>query len=493
MKKGLAIILFFGFYSLVFGQNSSVQMSLEEAILIAQKEAPASLIAETRLSNNYWRYQLFQADLKPNITVNAILPQLNRGIEAIILPDGSSEFIPRSLMTTEVGLQLFQVVPQTGGFIFAGVDVSRIDLFKTSAFGGSQSYRSTPISFGFNQPLFQFNPYKWERPLRSLEFEESKKLYAEERESIAYDVVNLFFDLYIAQLNLADAQRQKIYADSLYEISQGRFGVGRIAETDLLQIELRSRNAETIAAAEQLNRQTANQRLRNFLGISEDVEFNLGAPQELPDYEIDADKALAEARTNRSKTTEFRRRLMEVERDVDEAKRPPGFDVSIRGSLGLSQTGPTLGDAFQRPIDQERITLSLAVPIADWGKTKAQQAIAQSNLELTKRIVDQENVDFEREVSLKVQQFGLIKRQLELADRAREVAQQRLEIAKNRYEIGKIDVTDLNIALNENDDSRRQYYQALSALWVAHYEIRNLTLYDFLNGVTLFREPNFEE
>ncbi len=493
MRNWLSIILFLCFFGSISAQSTSVSLSLQEAILIAQKEAPASLIAETRLSNNYWRYQLFQADLKPNISVNATLPQLNRGIEAITLPNGSSAFVPRSLMTTQVGLQLFQVVPQTGGFVFAGMDLSRIDLFKTTAFGGNQSYQSTPISFGFNQPLFQFNPYKWDRPLRALEFEESKKLYAEERESIAYDVVNLFFDLYIAQLNLADAERQKIYADSLYDNSQGRFGVGRIAETDLLQIELRSRNAETIAAAEQLNRQTANQRLRNFLGISDDVQFDLETPEALTDYEIDGEKALAEARANRSKTTEFRRRLMEVERDVDAAQRPPGFDVSIRGSLGLSQTGPTLGDAFQNPIDQERVTLSLSVPIADWGKTKAQRAIAQSNLELTQRIVDQENVDFEREVSLKVQQFSLIKRQLELAARAREVARQRLEIAKNRYEIGKIDVTDLNIALNENDDSRRQYYQALSSLWVAHYEIRNLTLYDFLNGQSLFTEPNFDE
>jgi len=492
MRKSLLIILFAGIYLLVSGQSSSVRMSLEEAILIGQKEAPVSLIAETRLSNNYWRYQSFLADLKPQISINATLPNLNRGIEPIILPNGQSAFIPRSLMTTQVGLELFQRVPQTGGIIFARSDLSRIDIFKNALTESNQSYLSNPIRFGFNQPLFQFNPYKWDRPLRLLEFEESKKLYAEERESIAYNVVNLFFDLYISQLNLEDARRQKTYADSLYQTSQGRFGVGRIAETDLLQIELRSRNAETTAAAEQLNQQSANQRLRNFLGITEEATFDLTAPEPLAAYEIDLEQALAQARANRSKTTEFRRRLMEAEREVAEAERPPGFDVSLQGSLGLSQTGPQLGDAYRNLIDQEGVTLSLRVPIADWGKTKANRAIAQSNMELTQRIVDQENLDFEREVTLRVQQFGLIKRQLELADRARDVAQQRLEIAKNRYEIGKIDVTDLNIALNENDASRRQYYQALADLWIAHYEIRNLTLYDFLNEVSLFQDPNFD-
>ncbi len=467
-------------------------LSLLDAIRIAQGEAPVAQIADTRLSNNYWRYQSFLADLKPQISVNATLPDLNRGIDAITLPDGKDAFITRSLMSSSVGLQLFQVIPQTGGFIFAGSNLRRIDIFKNEQRPGSSSYLSAPINFGFNQPLFQFNQYKWNKEVRALEFEESKKRFAEEKESIAYDAVNLFFDLYIAQLNLRDAQRQKIYADSLYEISKGRFEVGRIAETELLQIELRSRNAETTAATEQLNRQSANQQLRNFLGISENVDFDLLEPLELAPYDIDLDRALTEARKNRSKTTEFRRRRVEAERDVDQARRPPGFDVTLQGNLGLSQTGQTIADAYANPIDQERVSLSLRVPIADWGKTKAERAIAQSNLELTQRIIDQENVDFEREVILRVQQFSLVRRQLELASRAREVADKRLTIAKNRYQIGKIDVTDLNIALNENDAALRSYYQALADLWIAHYEIRNLTLYDFENDEPLYRDEEVE-
>ncbi len=108
-------------------------------------------------------------------------------------------------------------------------------------------------------------------------------------------------------------------------------------------------------------------------------------------------------------------------------------------------------------------------------------------MDLTRRNIDQDNINFEREIILKVQQMELKRRQLDLAGRAFEVAEKRREIAKNRYQIGKIDVTDLNIALNEYDVSRRSYFQALWDLWTAHYEIRNLTLYDFREGRPLQR------
>ena len=491
MRRFLALILLYG-YVVTYGQQS-ITISLDETIQIAQGEAPIALIARTRFTNNYWQYQSFLADFRPQLSLNSTIPDLNRGIDLITLPDGSDAFVERSLMTSSVGLQLGQIIPQTGGFVYAGTNLRRIDLFKNDLNPKRLSYLSVPLSVGFSQPLFQHNAFKWDKEIEALQYEESKQLYAEENEQIAFDAVNLYFSLYIAQLNLEEAERQKVYTDSLYETSKGRFGVGKIAETDLLQIELRARNAETNLATELLNYQTSNEELRNYLGFRESVNFTLRDPEILPDYVIDLDTALDHARQNRSQTTEFRRRMLEAEMRLDEANRSTGFRVDIRGSFGLSQTGSTIGDVYQKPLDEERLSLSLQLPIADWGKSKSRKEIAKSNLELTRRNIDQDNINFEREIILKVQQMELKRRQLSLARRAFEVAEKRLEIAKNRYEIGKIDVTDLNIALNEHDISRRAYFQSLWDLWTAHYEIRNLTLFDFVEDDSLQRELHLPE
>lgn len=473
----IVLLIFAGLTTWVHAQDK-VDISLDQVISIAQGEAPVALIAQTRFSNNYWRYQSFLADYKPQLRFTAG-NELNRSIDAITLPDGTDKFINRSQLSSETGIRLFQRIRQTGGFIYGSSNLRRIDLFGDNA--GIKSYLSTPLRFGFNQPLFQLNRDKWNRGLEALDFEISRKTYVEEREQIAYDAVDYFFVLYIAQLNLEEARRQKTYADSLYEISVGRFEVGRIAETELLQIELRSKNAETEQATQLLNYQSANQNLRNFLGLKEDVLFNLLSPRVLEDYMIDEDQALQYAQLYRSLTTQFRYRLMEAEMDVADAQKSNGVDVGLNGSFGLSQTAPNLAGAYRNPVDQEIISLQLTVPIADWGKTRAEREIARSNLELTQRSIEQDNVNFERQVVLRVQQMELKRLQLELAQRAFEVAEERLSIAKKRYQIGKIGVTDLNIALNENDAARRSYFQTLWSLWTAHYEIRNLTLYDFIN------------
>ncbi|MCB0686369.1 MAG: TolC family protein [Saprospiraceae bacterium] len=484
MKLLLAFCFTWSSLSL-FSQLEKVDISLDEVIRIAQGEAPRALIAQTRFSNNYWRYQSFLANYKPQLVFVSTIPNLNRSIDNIVLPDGTEKFINRSLMNSSAGIEMRQRIHQTGGFIYGSTNLNRIDLFGTNS---GKSYLSAPLRFGFIQPLFQFNSDKWFRQIQGLDYESSKKQYAEEKAQIAYDAVNLFFELYVAQLNLQEARRQKIYVDSLYEVSLGRFDVGRIAETDLLQIELRTKNADTEVATELLNYQTANEQLRTFIGVKDNVEFNLLDPETLPEYAIDAGTALEYAKRYRSQTTEFRIRLLQAQMNMDEARKSGGVNVDLSGSFGLSQTGPTLVDAYRNPIDQEGLTLSLEIPIADWGKNRSEREIAKSNLELTQRTIELENVNFEREVVLRVQQFELKRSQLALARRAADVAEKRVDIAKSRYQIGKIDVTELNIALNEYETARRGYFQSLWALWTAHYEIRNLTLFDFITDKKLADE-----
>lgn len=486
----LPILILTLFYSISTAQDE-VDIGLEEVIRVAQGEAPISLIAETRLQNNYWRYQSFLGNFKPQLTFEAG-SDLNRSISAITLPDGSEQFVNRSFITTESGISLGQFIPRTGGRVFAGSQIQRIDLLG-SAGGKGQSYLTAPFYLGITQPIFQFNRFKWQQKVEALDYEESKKQYVEEKEQIAYNAVDLFFTLYIAQLNLQEARRQKIYTDSLYQISQGRFEVGRIAETDLLQIELRSKNADAEEATQLLNYQSANEELRNFLGMSGSVIFNLLDPPVLQDYMIEPDKALELARKYRSITTGFQRQMIEAEMDLDEANKSSGASMEFRGYFGLSQTSQELRNAYQSPIDQERIGLTFSVPIADWGLSKARREIAKSNLELTRRTIEQDNINFERQVILRVQQFDLKRQQLDLSLRAFEVAEKRVTIAKNRYQIGKIEVSDLNIALNEYETGRQSYFQSLWALWTAHYEIRNLTLFDFINAKPLRNDAVLEK
>jgi outer membrane protein TolC len=462
-----------------------IEADLNDIVSAAVSESPSKLLAETRLSNGYWQYVGFNSNFKPQLSFNAVFPNINRRIDAIPLPDGSEAFVNRSFMNTSAGVRLSQLVPKTGGRLFVSTELSRLDLFDTESQNYSKAFLSTPISIGFSQPIFQFNAFKWTRQINDLEFNQSKQRYAEETEEIIYDAVNLYFDLYISKINLEQAIRNKSYLDSLSVTSEGRFEVGRISETEMLQVQLGAKNANAQVNLLELEVQNKNESLRNYLGIDEEIVFNLDIPVNIPDYSIDFETALREAEKNRSQTTEFRLRLLQAEMDLDEVNKANGINLSLNGSFGLTKSGASYGDAYRDLLDQESITLSLNVPLADWGRSQAQREIARSNLELERLQIDQDRITFEREIAVNVEQFSLKRKQLDLAIESLEIAEKRLNISKNRYNIGKIDVTNLNIAIQEHESARQAYYSALWALRRAHHEIRLLTLYDFVEKRTI--------
>jgi len=473
-----------------FGESQTdelrtLELTLPQVIELAQSDAPDVLIARTSLTRSYWRYQSILADYKPQIVLSSFqLPNFNRSIQPITLPDGQISFIEQSLMQNALFMGVEQNIGLTGGTISFGTSLRRIDNFITD----QNEYLSSPVTVRITQPLFQFNNLKAAKELEPIIYKESKRQYSEDMEQVAFEAAQLFFDVLIAQLNVAAAEKDLSDADTLYTISKGRFDVGKIAETDLLQIELNVRNADAALAAATLNLQLSTEELRNFLGIEQAVSFQLITPSEIPSFIIDAERALDFALRNRSEVIGFQRRQMQARQGLEQAKGSTGFQMDISGFFGLSQKATDLSEAYQQLLDQEQFTINFRLPIIDWGKAKSEVERASANLEVETMSVQQDRISFEREIILKVQQFDLQRDQVALAERAYEVAQRRNYITRQRYLIGKIGITDLNLALSEQENARQGYVQALQRFWIAYYELRRLTLFDWENNEPLIRE-----
>jgi outer membrane protein TolC len=154
--------------------------------------------------------------------------------------------------------------------------------------------------------------------------------------------------------------------------------------------------------------------------------------------------------------------------------------MDLRAVIGLTSPGETVPDAYKNPGDQRQLTLGVNVPIVDWGVAHGNIKIAQSQENIIKNSVEQESIDFERNVYLKVIQFNMQENQLKIAAKSDTVARKSYEVTKGRYLIGKINnITDLYLAQIETDNSEKNYYNALQTFWTNFYEIRKLTLYDF--------------
>ena len=107
--------------------------------------------------------------------------------------------------------------------------------------------------------------------------------------------------------------------------------------------------------------------------------------------------------------------------------------------------------------------------------------MAKSSLELAQVTAKQAITDFQQNLFLDVEQFNLQKNQVAIAAKSDTVAMKRYEVTKQRFLIGKIAVLDLNDADSRKDQNKRAYIQSLQDYWNFYYNIRSLTLFDFIN------------
>jgi len=457
--------------------------TLEEVISLARTTSPDALMARHRYRGSYWQHRSFRAGLLPNLRLDATIPNLNRTISAVTLPDGTDIFVRRSLATSSGNLALSQTIFPTGGQLFVSSGLQRIDLIREDQ--TIASYLSTPVNIGFRQPIFAYNPFRWERQIEPMRFEEARKQYVESLENISIRATNFFFDLLLAQINIEINRINKASNDTLYRIANGRYSLGTIAENELLQMELNLLNSEAQLDQSIIDYEAALFRFRSYLRLEGGEPIELLPPAEAHDLQIDVGAALAEARKNRADIIAQQRRLIEADSEVSRARSESRFNANLFALYGLTQTAEDLPSVYRDPLDQQQLTIGIQIPILDWGVGRGRVRMAESNRELINATVGQAMVDFEQEVFLRVMEYNMLKSQLEIAQKADYIADKRYEVTRERFLIGRIDIIELNLAIEEKDRSKQRYLAAMRNYWRGFYEIRRLTLYDFLNDQPL--------
>jgi outer membrane protein len=479
MRRIFFLVVLLAIFSEGAGQPLTRFFTLDEVIGMAREQSPDAMAARHRYRGSYWQYRSFQAGYLPNLRLDATLPNLNRTISPITLPDGSDIFIRRSLATSSANLALSQTIGLTGGQLFVSSGLQRIDLIRDDE--TLVSYLSTPVNIGFRQPIFAYNPFKWEREIEPMRYQESRKRYVEDLENISIRATGLFFDLLLAQINIEINRINLASNDTLYSIAKGRFSLGRIAENELLQMELNLLNSEALLEQSRIDYEAALFGFRSYLRLDGIQRIELIPPSAVHDLQIDYSLALAEARRNRAEIIAQQRRLIEAESQVSQAKADGRFNANLFAVYGLTQTAADLSGVYRDPLDQQQLAIGIQIPLLDWGVSRGRVRMAESNRELVSTNVEQAMVDFEQEVFFRVMEFNMLKHQLEIAQKADVIAEKRYEVTLQRFMIGRIDVIELNLALEEKDRSKQRYLSAMRNYWRGFYEMRRITLYDFLH------------
>ena len=469
------------------GQTRSY--TLDEVIQLARSKSPAWLSAETRKENNYWLYRTYRSNFNPELILNGTLPSFVKSVNPVVQPDGSIQYREVNNNTLNMQLGLSQVIAPTGGVVTVYTNLNRFDDFQQDPV--FRQYSGEPVSIGLQQPIFQFNQFKWDRKIKPLEYEESQKRYFSELEQISINATRRFFNLMLAQINLEIARKNVNSNDTIYQIAQGRYNLGKITENDLLQLELNLVNSNLAVSQALVDQQSASLNLKTFIGLSDTDSINLILPEEIPDFMVDENIAVAEAIKTKEDMVSFERQKLTAEQNVVRAERESGVSMNLNavyGLNGLSGNGGEVGDVYQNPGDNVRVGLSMYVPVLNWGRQKAKRMTAEANKKLVEYQVMQDEVTFQQEVLTEVRNFHMLREQLKARMISDEIANKAYNISKQLFLIGKISITDLNQALASKDLAKQNYVSTLRDFWEAYYQLREKTLYDFETNQLLVRD-----
>ena len=474
--KRYSILAFSALFSIesMTAQQVSMDLTLSQAITIAQENSPEAQAARHTYRAAYWNYRFYKANYLPSLTMTSS-PTFNEQINKITQPDGTNLFIKQNQLSTDLTLTVNQNIPLTGGSFFVKSSLTRLDEFENDV----TAYNSQPLVIGYQQTLLGYNDLKWDKRIEPVRYREARKNYNEALELVASHTSNLFFDLATAQANLDIASSNYASADTLYRYAEGRYNIGTITENEMLQLEINKLSGETDMMNARIEVEDRMQTLRSFLGIQDEVEIRVVPDNEVPDFQVPMVEALQMAMKNSPEPEMYERMKLQSKSNLAYAKGNAGLKADLYVQFGLSQTGDKLRDSYRDPMNQYYASIGISLPILDWGRGKGQVRVARSNVDLVNTQAEQGMKDFELNVYKMVRQFNLQRQYVLVASKADRTAERRYDVAKRLYILGKSTILDFNAATTEKDAARRNYISALRTYWSLYYGLRSMTGYDF--------------
>lgn len=480
MKK---LILLFAIMSLNLQAHAQITLNLQKAIEIANDSSLTAFRYQNMYLAGYWEYRTYKANRLPSMSLNLMPAQYYRYITQRYDSNQDVDvYREQQMFSASGGISIQQNFDLTGGTFY--ID-SELEYMRNFGYTKSTQFSSIPIRIGYQQSLLGFNPFRWERKIEPLKFEKAKKTFLYNQESISEEVVRYFFALASAQADLELAKEQVASCDTLYKIGLQRQKIAAISRADLLTLQLDKVNAQNTLENAQITMKRAMTALALYLNLDKNTQIKLELPGKPKVLNISAEEALSKAQENNPTYLEQRQQVLEAEREVNRSKMESRFNASVNASIGFNQVAEDFRNAYRKPLQQDLVSVSVSIPLVDWGVRKGRLNMAKNNLSVTRIAARQQEQSVEEEVMMTVNDFNIQQRLINSAEEALDLAILAYEQTRQRFIIGKADVNSLTLALNRQQEAQKNYLASLQNYWMNYYKIRKLTLHDFVSGFSL--------
>ena len=457
--------------------KSQVTLSLNRTIEIAGDSSLQAFTAKNLYQASYWGFRSYKAARLPSLNLNMTPIQYYRDITRRYDSETNLDvYREQQSLYSSGNLSIRQNLDLTGGTFFIDSELGYIRNFGENVYS---QYTSVPIRIGYQQNLFGFNSFKWERKIEPLKYEKAKQQYLYDREGISESSAGYFFDLAMAQAEHDLALENSASSKTLYQIGEERHKIAAISQVDLQTLKLDAINAQNGLTNAEINLKRAMFNFVSFLNMDKSTEVRLELPDRPKALQVNADEALMQARHHNPDFLDHKQTILEAEKEVDRTTKSANFDASFAASVGFNQVASDFSGAYQKPLQQDIVTIGVTIPLVDWGVRKGRANMAKNNLNVTKLSVQQRELNLEQDVVMTVNDFNIQQFQIARAEEALDLANLAYSSTRERFIIGKADINSLTLSQNRQTEAQKNYISSLKNYWLSYYKIRKLTLFDF--------------
>ena len=454
-----------------------VVLDLERTVRLATDSSLAAQKYQSSYDISRYKYLSWQASRKPQVALESTPVMYQRYMTQRYLSDEDIDvYRQQRMFYSQAGISASQTMESWGGQFFGSTQLGYLRTFGDQ---NQTQFMTVPISIGYKQDLLFYNPLKWAKQIEPMKLTLAEKTLAYGMETASEDAVAKFFTLALAQDQLRMAEEYLASCDTIYAIAQRRFKIASISKAELSILELQKTNALTTLANARIARQRASQELVSYLGMDRTTDIELIIPTVMQNLHINAAEAIQYARENNPQYLSTREATTEARRDAERAKIEKNLSLSLNASIGLNQVADNFSDAYRHLLSQDMATITVSIPLLDWGKRKNAYLAARSHVEAAERSEQESARVTELDVALTVADFNERQVIVETAREALTIAEDAYAQTLQRFIKAQADAYSLSVAQSHWQTARQNQIASLQNYWLAYYHLRRLTLYDY--------------
>jgi len=330
-----------------------------------------------------------------------------------------------------------------------------------------------------NQPLFTYNRRKLELKELELNLENANISYAIQRLNLEKNVTQFFYNVYMAQMNLAIAKDELRNTQNSYDIIKNKVDAGLAAMEELYQAELNLATSKSGLHNSQVNFENAKDQLKLYLGMDLFEDILILADISANPVPVNLDRAIENGLNSR---LELRQREIDIESshfDMIRVKSQNEFRGGMNLRLGITGDNEVLEQIFDAPTNSPSVALNFNIPLFDWGEKKARIAAQEATIRSQQLSLDEQK----KEIIINIRQvYRNIQNhinQIDIAKQNEENAQLTYEINLERYENGDLTGMELILFQTQLSEKKIACRQALINYKIELLNLKIQTLFDF--------------